>query len=178
MAINYSHNRLLKPNTEIGFSNDRYLIFYEENQSVVYWGIKEKDLKLDNPIVWGNYGTDQKPDWHIETKTTEDFFLLMAINNGTFGGLQYNANSFDMVKPETVKKIRTNWIAISELCWHKQQIYTTNFSEVISLNFDEIGNCTAIFIGTSHKEQFDYLINTLNINWSYVSYDDDENIFQ
>ena len=30
-ALNYSHNRLLKPNKEIGFSNDRYLVFYEND---------------------------------------------------------------------------------------------------------------------------------------------------
>ncbi|MBD2768092.1 hypothetical protein IC235_09340 [Hymenobacter sp. BT664] len=32
--INYSHNRLLKPDSTIGFSNHWYLIFYKENQAV------------------------------------------------------------------------------------------------------------------------------------------------
>jgi hypothetical protein len=59
--INYVHNRLLKPDHEIGFSEDRYLVFYEENQVVAYWGIKEADLKLPDPPVWGNYGTTENP---------------------------------------------------------------------------------------------------------------------
>lgn len=74
--INFSYNRLLNPDKEIGFSDDRYLIFYEENQVVAYWGIQQGDLKLNNPPVWGNYGSIQEPDWYLEAKTTEDFFLL------------------------------------------------------------------------------------------------------
>lgn len=163
-AINFSHNRLLNPDKEIGFSNDRYLIFYEENQAVVYWGIKEKDLKLDNPPVWGNYGTNDSPDWHLEAQTVENFILLMAIYNGTLGGLKYNANSFDTIKPEIIKRIERNWNEITEISWKKQKIYTDDFVEIISLSFDENENCTAIFIGTSDKIRFDDLLESLNIN--------------
>jgi len=172
--INYYHNRLLKPNKEIGFSNDRYLMFYEENQVVASWGIKEKDLKLDNPPVWGNYGTNESPDWQLETKTTESFFLLMSVYNGTFGGLKYNANSFDTIKPKVVKAIKKKWVEVTEISWAKQKIYTDSFDEILSLSFDEKENCTAIFIGTSKKDRFDNLLDNLNIDWSYVSYEDDE----
>jgi len=95
-SINTSHNILLNPLQEVGFSDDRYLVFYEENQNVAFWGIKEEDLKEDNPAVWGNYGTNENPDWRIEANTTEDFLLLMSIYNGTLGGLKYNANTLDM----------------------------------------------------------------------------------
>src|SRR5690606_19950681 len=93
-TLNYSYNRFLKPHNEIEFSNDRYLVFYEENQRVAHWGIKEEDLKLDNPAVWGNYGTEDKPDWHIEAQSTDNFFILMAVYNGTLGGLKYHAHYF------------------------------------------------------------------------------------
>ena len=86
-TINYSHNRLLKPNKEIRFSKDRHLIFYEENQASACWGIKEKDLKFDNPTVWGNYGKEEDSDWLVETNSIDNFFLLMAVYNGTLGGL-------------------------------------------------------------------------------------------
>src|SRR5690554_1676698 len=104
-AINYSYNRLLEPENEINFSNDRYLIIFEENQAVVSWGIKEEDLKLDNPPVWGNLGTEEKPYWYLETNTTDDFFLLMSVYNGVFGGLKYNANYFGEVGENIVKLI-------------------------------------------------------------------------
>lgn len=172
--INYSHNKLLKPHTEIGFSHDGYLIFYEENQAVVRWGIKEVDLKLDDPPVWGDYGSDELSDWHLEAKTTEDFFLLMAIYNGTLGGLAYNANSCQIVEPKIVKEIKRHWTEISELSWSKQKIFADNFyEEVLSLSFDEEENCTSIFVGTSYKDKFDKMLDTLNIQWSYISTEDD-----
>ncbi len=171
--INTSHNRLLKPCKEIIFSDDGYLIFYEENQASVYWGIKQEDLKTNNPPVWGNYGTNTSPDWHLETKTTENFLLLMAIHNGTLGGLRYNANCFDLIKPEIVKKIQEKWKEIPEISWDRQEIYTNNFEEVFSLNFDNNKNCTAMFIGTSNQEHFDHLLESLDVDWSYISYEDE-----
>ncbi|MCI5054773.1 MAG: SMI1/KNR4 family protein [Flavobacteriales bacterium] len=172
--INYSHNRLLKPKDEIGFSDDGYLVFYEENQSSVFWGIKKEDLKLDNPPVFGNYGTSESPDWHEEAKTTEHFLLLMSIYNGTFGGLRYNANCFELVKLEIVKAIRENWDKVEAISWERQEIYTDNFKEVLSLSFDDNNDCTALFIGTSSEERFNQLLEKLKIDWSYTSYEDEE----
>lgn len=173
-SINFSHNRLFTP-SEIDFSDDGYLIFYEENQVVVYWGIKAPDLRLDNPPVYGNYSPNNaSSDWHLEATTTEDFLLLMAVYNGTFGGLKYNANSFEQVKPSVVKYIEANWEEISAISFPKQKIYTDKFDEVISLSFDDNNNCSAIFIGTSHQQRFDNLLDNLDVEWSYISYEDEE----
>lgn len=170
--INYAHNRLLKPSKEIGFSTDGYLVFYEEHQNAAYWGIKEEDLALENPPVWGNYGTETQPVWHLETLTTSSFLLLMAVYNGTFGGLAYNANSFDIVSVETLSFIKNNWQEIPEISFEKQTIFTANHEEVICLNFDEKEQCTAIFIGTSNQKRFDTLISSLKVNWSFISTED------
>ena len=172
-SINNSHNRLLKPNQEIGFSDDGYLVFYEENQASAYWGIKQADLGLDNPPVWGNYGTNESPDWHLEAKTIENFLLLMGVYNGTLGGLRYNANCFEAIEPEIVKEIEDHWKEINDISRDSQRIYSNDFREVLSLSFDQDKNCTAIFIGTSYKERFDNLLQNLNIDWSYTSYEDD-----
>ncbi|WP_347219151.1 SMI1/KNR4 family protein, partial [Chryseobacterium sp.] len=147
-AVNHSHNRLLSPNT-IYFTEDRHLVFYEENQGVVQWGIREADLSIENPSVWGNYGTVYESDWQQETQTLEDFFLSMSVYNGTLGGLLYNANSFSPVNTETVKFIQQNWSEIPEISWDRQKVYTDDYFEVISLSFDEADQCTAVFVGTS-----------------------------
>jgi hypothetical protein len=173
--INYVHNRLLKPDHEIGFSEDRYLVFYEENQVVAYWGIKEADLKLPDPPVWGNYGTTENPDWVMEAKTTDFFFLLMAAYNGTLGGLKYNANSFSQIDGTVVDYIKQNWTEVPEISWEKQRVYTDDFYEVISLCFDEQQNCTAAFVGTADRERFDEILDNLDIDWSYTS--DSEELF-
>lgn len=172
--LNYTHNRLLKPSGEIDFSEDRFLVFYEENQAVAYWGIKEADLTMPDPPVWGNYGSIESPDWVMESKTTEAFFLLMAVYNGTLGGLKYNANYFGVVNDLLVNYIEKNWTRIPEISWDKQRIYANEFEEVISLAFDNKDTCNAVFMGTSDQDRFDRILNTLEIEWSYVSYEDDD----
>lgn len=173
--LNFSYNRLLKPDKEIGFSDDRYLVFYEENQVVVYWGIKEKDLGLDNPPVYGNYfPAGEKPDWQLQANTTSDFLLLMAVYNGTLGGLPYNANSFNPIKKETIGYIKENWSAVKELSFGRQEIYTDRFHDVISISFDEEQNGTGIFIGTSNQARFDKMLDNIDVDWSYTSYEDED----
>ncbi|SEW44739.1 hypothetical protein [Chitinophaga arvensicola] len=173
-AINYSHNRLLKPGKAIGFSDDRYLVFYEENQRAACWGIKEEDLLQSDPPVWANYGTSAAPVWTLETKTTTGFLLLMAIYNGTLGGLKYHANALEQITPATVDAITQNWTEVPDISWERQKVYTKNFYEVISLSFDEQHTCTGIFAGTSDQERFDRLLDTLDVDWSYISYEDED----
>ncbi|BAP31242.1 uncharacterized protein CHSO_2205 [Chryseobacterium sp. StRB126] len=170
-TVNDSHNRLLSPNN-FYFTEDRYLVFYEENQGVVQWGIKETDLHLDNPSVWGNYDTVHESDWQQETQTLENFFLSMSIYYGTLGGLLYHANSFSPVASETVKFIQRNRSEVSEISWERQKIYTDHYFEVISLSFDEAGECTAVFVGTSLEERFEKILDLPGIDWSYTSYED------
>lgn len=170
-SINRSHNRLLKPN-EIYFSNDWYLIFFEENQGVVEWGIKQDDFLLGDPPVWGDYDITHKSDRIQETKTLSDFLLLMSIYNGTLGGLKYNANSFSPLPFGTVELIQQNWTEIPEISWEKQKVYTDDYLEVLSLSFDESGQCNAIFIGTAQEERFERMLDIPGIDWSYTSYED------
>lgn len=172
--LNYVYNRLLEPDEEFGFSDDRYLVFYEENQVVAYWGIKEEDLKLPDPPVWGNYGTDEDPDWIMETKTTENFFLLMAVYNGTLGALKHNANALTEIDGTVVDYVRQNWKEVEEISSERQRIYTDDFYEVISLSFDEQQNCAAAFVGTSDRERFDKILDHLDIDWSYTSDEDED----
>lgn len=35
-------------------------------------------------------------------------------------------------------------------------------------------NCVAVFTGTNDPDRFDDLIDSLDIDWSYLSYDDEE----
>lgn len=172
--LNYCFNRLLKPENEIGFSDDDFLVFYEENQNVAFWGIKKEDLSKENPPVYGNYDTIEKSDWEIETQTTENFFLLMAVFSGTLGGLQFNGNHFGKINSEIVKLVEENYTLVPEISREKQKVYTDDFYVVISLSFDQENNCTAAFIGSSNQERFDAILENLDIDWSYLSYDDEE----
>ncbi|SHM42209.1 hypothetical protein SAMN05444266_10832 [Chitinophaga jiangningensis] len=169
--VNRSHNQLLTPE-QSGFSDDRYFVFYEENQVVAYWGIKESDLLADNPPVYGNYhpgGTE----WFMDAPTVDSFLLLMAIYNGTLGGLTYNANSFDTVSPEVRSYIENNWEEVKGITLQSQRIFTDNFEEVISVSVDEQGQWSGIFIGTQQDERFEALLERLDIDWDYISTEDE-----
>ncbi|WP_286968868.1 SMI1/KNR4 family protein [Flavobacterium sp. UBA4854] len=172
--LNYAYNRLLKPENEIGFSDDDFLVFYEENQVVAFWGIKKEDLKLNNPPVYGNYDTIEKSDWEIETKTIEDFFLLMAVFNGTLGGLQFNGNYLGEIDSQIVKFVEENYTLVPNISRENQKVYTDDFYDVISLSFDQENYCTGAFIGSSDQERFDAILDLVDIDWSYLSSDDEE----
>ncbi|MBW1655443.1 SMI1/KNR4 family protein [Flavobacterium quisquiliarum] len=171
--LNYVYNRLLKPE-EVAFSEDDFLVIYEENQNVAIWGIKNDDLKLDNPPVYGNYDTIERSEWEIETQTTEDFFLFMGVYNGTLGGLQYNGNYIGDIDSAIVKQVEENWTFVPEISRDNQKVYTDNFYDIISLSFDKNNNCTASFIGSSNQERFDAILDIIDIDWSYLSYDDED----
>ncbi|GIM48568.1 SMI1/KNR4 family protein [Capnocytophaga stomatis] len=185
-SINQSHNYLFSPE-KIDFDGD-FLCFYEENQGVAYWGIHKNDLHLDNPPVWGNYGSEIQPNWVLQTEKTSDFWLYMAIYNGVLGGLTYNANALGSIfseesylSPEVVTYVRENFKKIEEISFVEQEIFQ-NHSAVISISFKVEDNrqeqATALFLGSSNQEEFDDLLDTLEdlgLQWSYISYEDDDN---
>jgi hypothetical protein len=174
-AINYSYNRLLQFG-DIDLTQDEYLIFYEENQGVVSWGIKKADLLNPNPPVYGNYSTDElNPDWHLEFPT-DACMLMLAVYNGVLGGLKYNGNRLKSIKPEVVSYIKANWQECADISSNVQRVFTRDYAEMISLSFDNEQNCSAIFIGTNHRERFDKMLDQLDVGLDYVSeaYEDEE----
>ena len=168
-AINNSYNRLLPPGKQIEFS-DEYLIFYEENQGVVNWGIKKEDLLQPDPPVYGGY-TDDKGNlnWYPELPATETSLLMLAVYNGVLGGLKYNGNFLEGVKPEVVSFIKENWQELPDISSNVQRIFTRDYEEMISLSIDSEKNCSGIFIGTNDEKRFNNMIDTLDVNWFYLS---------
>ncbi|TDX87283.1 hypothetical protein B0I22_1471 [Epilithonimonas xixisoli] len=174
--LNESYNRLLEPNSQIGFSDDRYLVFYEENQGVIFWGINENDLSLENPKIYGNYDAiNLSEEWFEDSPNIEKFLLSMAILNGTLGGLKYNANkiSEDELKAETLEIIEKKWEEIKNITFQSQRYFTNDFNEVITLSINSENKPSGIFIGTNHKDRFISIIEEINITWDYRS-DEDE----
>jgi len=172
-AINYSYNRLLQPG-DIDFSQDEYLIFYEENQGVVNWGIKKEDLLTPSPPVYGNYSSDERnPYWHLEYPT-DACMLMLAVYNGVLGGLKYNGNRLKSIKPEVVSYIKDNWQEVADISSKVQTVFTRDYAEMISLSFDNEQNCSGIFIGTNHRNRFDNMIDLLDVGWDYISTEDED----
>ena len=182
-SVNQSYNSLATPQ-QLYFAGD-YLCFCEENQGVVMWAIRKEDLNNPNPPVWGNYGSETDPDWVLENPKLSDFWLYMAIYNGTLGGLSYNANAmggWDMegfeVPEQAVSYIEKQYDTLTELCWEGQRVFTDkDFTIVIVLSIHrETKRATAIFIGSAQQELFDTLLDDMEnfgLQWNYTSYDDE-----
>ena len=74
LPLNKEHNRLYLPK-ELTV-RDGWLIFMEENQAVVFWGMKTSDLGSSDPKV---YQASNEPElrWYSERRKLSDFVLKM-----------------------------------------------------------------------------------------------------
>ena len=168
--INFSFNRLLKPKNQAGFSNDKHFVFYEENQSVVFWGIKEQDLQLENPCVYGNYdAVNLTQEWFVDSLSTENFLLSMAFWNGVLGGLKFNANTEaeNDLTEIVINQVEENWTEIKGITNQQLRFFTNDFTDIIVFTTDLNSKINGLFIGSNDKKKYKNIINTLKIEWDY-----------
>jgi len=83
--INQFHNRLLPP--EKLFMDSERVVFMEENQCVVYWGVPTvQDAKPDARVFQGVNRRDKGIEWHPEHDSCFTFLNVMAVWHASFGG--------------------------------------------------------------------------------------------
>ena len=69
---NREHNRLYRPSELV--IEDEYLVFMEENQSVVHWGLPIPAEKDPDPEVWQRTNGDM-PEWYSEEMPFSVFII-------------------------------------------------------------------------------------------------------
>ena len=69
---NREHNRLFRPEELI--VEDGYLVFMEENQAVVDWGMPLALVRRADPEVWQRVNGDA-PEWYSEEMRFSEFIL-------------------------------------------------------------------------------------------------------
>jgi hypothetical protein len=80
---NREHNWLLSPEALV--VEDGYLVFMEENQSVVDWGIPRALARKADPTVWQRVNGDA-PKWYSEKMCFSEFILAnLAWQRGVEG---------------------------------------------------------------------------------------------
>jgi len=67
------HNVILPPK-DLRFQDD-YLVFMDENQEVVSWGMKREDLQTADPIIWQRNNTSE--EWYSEEKPLAELLASM-----------------------------------------------------------------------------------------------------
>jgi hypothetical protein len=70
--INENHDRL-RPIEELEWMGDK-LVFLDENQCVVFWGVDRSDLRKADPIVWQGVNGDPI-EWHSEDLRLSRFLM-------------------------------------------------------------------------------------------------------
>jgi len=67
------HNIIFPPRDLV--FEEGYLMFMDENQSVVSWGIKKKDLKKADPETWQRNNSSE--EWYSEEKSFTELLTSM-----------------------------------------------------------------------------------------------------
>lgn len=173
-VINHSFNHLI-PLAEISLSDDGFFVFYSENQGVGCWGIKKSQLTEENPAVYVNYDlAGSSSEWLLDSQHLDGFLLNAAIINAVLGGAAFNANSFHRAPQGFIAEIEANWQELKDLTEHKQRIFTRNFNDVMLLCINPEDQVEGVFLGSQDSETFEKLLESLDLNWDYIS-EEDEN---
>ncbi len=80
--FNQAHNRLMPPDD--WFVDAGHLVFLEENQNVVFWGVPTTPRTDDPPVEQGVNGDTL--EWHAEHHQCSIFLRVMLVWQATMGG--------------------------------------------------------------------------------------------
>jgi len=112
--INQFHNRLLAP--EKWFIESDHLVFMEENQWVLYWGISAHEgPKTDAPVFQGVNLRIKGIQWHAEHDSCFIFLNAMAIWHASFGGAAANTAMGYVEEERARRTLDENWILVGEV---------------------------------------------------------------
>jgi hypothetical protein len=112
-TLNTAHNRLL-PLEKIFIEAGR-LVFMEENQDVVYWGVRVTVPEEENPAVQQGVNLHPEPlEWHDEHSSCADFLEVMLYTQASFGGgLKFSSSA--SVSPDFQARLDQAWRFVGEI---------------------------------------------------------------
>src|SRR5262249_45680887 len=98
--------RLLRP--EKWFVDGDRLVFLEENQWVVFWGVGVSTSLEDDPPVYQDPNIRGRPtEWHLEHERCSEFLLVMLHLQAVWGGYDFIGGS-DLTS-EALARFLTGW---------------------------------------------------------------------
>src|SRR5262245_61284773 len=103
--LNQHYNRLLSP-VDLFLATD-HLVFMEENQAVVYWGVSRDELSKKDPPVFQAQTPEEGP-WYSEGASCSEFLIAMLYWQAVGGGLPYTGYA-ERVGAGLVRQIKRTW---------------------------------------------------------------------
>jgi hypothetical protein len=145
--FNRAHNRLLRP--EEWSVADGKLVFLEENQRVVFWGVTAGASPDDDPPVYQGPNVRGRPtEWHFEHEHCSEFLLVMLHLQAVWGGYEF-LGAADITS-ERLKEFLTGWTPAGR--WNEVLAFSRDGGAACVL---EGKGSTQLYIGGRTEGDFD-----------------------
>jgi hypothetical protein len=110
--FNRAHNRLRRPG-EWSVDGGK-LVFLEENQCVVVWGVEASRSPEDDPSVYqGTIIRGQPTEWHLEHELCSEFLLVMLHLQAVYEGYAFLGGS--EITPAALERFLTGWTPVGRV---------------------------------------------------------------
>jgi hypothetical protein len=119
--FNRAHNELRRP--EEWSADGGKLVFLEENQCVVFWGVDAVTSPDDDPPVYQAENLRGRPtEWYLEHERCSEFLIVMLHFQAVLGGYEFLGGSD--ITSEALGKFLTGWAPAGSvnrlLAFHRQ----------------------------------------------------------
>lgn len=163
-VLNHSFNRLCPPDDWEVHSGD--LVFFEENQTVVVWGVPVSNETEENPIVYQCPLVRGDPDkWYSEEVRCSDFLKFMIHLQAAYGGgMPFTASA--RIVDDLSAKLKSSWWFGGEV--GGMQAYSTENRVVCLTKWRDLFTDTKgwrLFGGAKTKDELTAIAAELGIGW-------------
>lgn len=90
------------------------LVFMQENQTVVYWGVEATVNPFTGPPIFQGVNVINQPiEWHHEHSCCSEFLILMLYWQAVWGGMEFTG--ICDISTKDLSKIRATWQFIGQI---------------------------------------------------------------
>lgn len=150
--LNRVHNRLWSPD-ELEVSASR-LVFLEENQCVVYWGVRRRTTAAD-PVVSQTADLDDG-EWAAEVRCS--LFLPAMLCWYAAGGWMAHTGYTDEMDPAAARRLVRGWSSAGRSGVHTAFV---RGGQVVTV--EESGGGVVVRLGTRSRRDFDSLVSEFGV---------------
>jgi len=163
-VLNHSFNRLCPPNDwEI---HSGKLIFFEENQTVVVWGVPVLDKISHDPMIYQCPMADgELGKWYSEQSRCSDFLKFMIHLQAAYGGGMPMTGSAS-VPDDLSKRLNNNWHFAGEV--NGMRAYAIQACAICITQWQGFGSSKKtwrVFGGAKNQDALNAVAAELHISW-------------
>jgi hypothetical protein len=161
-SLNHAHNHLCAPDEwEI---HSRKLIFMEERQAVVVWGVSARsDPTGDPPVFQGTMVDDEPSGWYREHAHCSAFLVAMLYWHAALGGMARRASA---AAPKTLRAALDHGLQFTGEV-NGMRAYRGQGGAVCFLKWESLieKDSWRVFAGAGSKNDLGAIANNLGLQW-------------